>query len=99
MEERYGSDCRKRLWHRKGAASGPLRALAPPSPLRLPEEVFEKKTSSGKVVAMRIIKCLKVAGGSLFLATVIYVMLAAPGLLTDTASTVPLNGPAVGVHP
>jgi hypothetical protein len=39
--------CRGRLWRRKGSACGPLRALAPPSPPRLPDEVFEKKTSSG----------------------------------------------------
>jgi hypothetical protein len=36
------------LRRRKGSADGPLRALAPPSPSRLPDEVFEKKTPSGE---------------------------------------------------
>jgi hypothetical protein len=40
---------------------------------------------------MRILECLKVIGGSLLLAALIYGVLAAPGLLTDTASTVPVN--------
>jgi hypothetical protein len=90
--------CRHRLWRSKGAASGPLRALAPPSPPRLPDEVFEKRTSLEKVIMMRIIEYLKVAGGSLLLAALVYAVLAAPGLLTDTASTVPLDGPGGGVH-
>ena len=37
----------RRLRRRKGSACGPLRALAPPSPPRLPDEVFKKKASSG----------------------------------------------------
>jgi hypothetical protein len=48
---------------------------------------------------MRITECLKLAGGSLLLAILVYMMLAAPGLLTDTASTVPLRERIAGVHP
>jgi hypothetical protein len=88
-----------RLWRRKGAAYGPLRALAPPSPPRLPDEVFDEKTASGKVIEMRILECLKVIGGSLLLAALIYGVLAAPGLLTDTTSTVPVGEHIAAVQP
>jgi hypothetical protein len=73
--------------------------FAPPPPPRLPDEVFEKKAASGKVIEMRITECLKVAGGSLLLAALLYGVLAAPGLLTDMASTVPLNEHTAAVHP
>jgi hypothetical protein len=48
---------------------------------------------------MRILECLKVIGGSLLLAALIYGVLAAPGLLTDTASTVPVNEHIATVQP
>jgi hypothetical protein len=44
------NQCRNRLRRRKGLAFGPLRALAPPSPLRPRDGVFEKKTPLGEQV-------------------------------------------------
>ncbi len=88
-----------RLWRRKGAACGPLRALAPPPPPRRPDEVFGEKTASGKAIDVQYMKCLKLAGASLLLAAFVYAMLAAPGFLTDTASTVPLGTSMAAVRP
>ena len=51
----------RRLRRRKGSAFGPLRALAPPSPPRPPEGVFDEKTPSGKVIKMRMKQCVKVS--------------------------------------
>jgi hypothetical protein len=94
-----GNCCRYWLRRHKGAAFGLLRALAPPSPSRLPDEVFGEKTESGKVAEVRIAACLKLAGGSFLLAALVYGILAAPGLLTDTASTVPIGATNARVYP
>jgi hypothetical protein len=40
---------------------------------------------------MTILKYLKIAAGSLLLAAAAYGILAAPGLLTDASSTVPVH--------
>ena len=48
---------------------------------------------------MRTIKYLKVVLGSLLLAATVYVILAAPGFLTDAASTVPVHQQIATVQP
>jgi hypothetical protein len=44
-------------------------------------------------------KCLKVVLGGALLAATAYVMLAAPGFLTDEASTVPIHQQIAPVSP
>jgi hypothetical protein len=48
---------------------------------------------------MTILKYLKIAAGSLLLAAAAYGILAAPGLLTDAFSTVPVHQRSAGVQP
>jgi hypothetical protein len=48
---------------------------------------------------MRTMKCLKVVLGGVLLAATAYVILAAPGFLTDEASTVPIHQQIAPVPP
>jgi len=40
---------------------------------------------------MRMMRCVKLAGSSILLAALLYAVLAAPGFLSDGASTVPIG--------
>jgi hypothetical protein len=57
---------------------------------RPPDEVFNKKMASGKEREMTTRTFAKTALGSLVFALAMYGILALPGLVSDTASTVPL---------
>jgi hypothetical protein len=48
---------------------------------------------------MKTMKCLKVVLGGVLLAATAYVILAAPGFLTDEASTVPIHQQIAPVSP
>ncbi|MDQ2802767.1 MAG: hypothetical protein M3Y41_08805 [Pseudomonadota bacterium] len=48
---------------------------------------------------MKTMQCLKVVMGSVLLAAAVYIILAAPGLSTDDASTVPLDRQIATVRP
>ena len=48
---------------------------------------------------MKTMRALKSVLGSVLLAAILYAMLAAPGLLTDAASTVPASRAIVAARP